>query len=165
MVEHPDSVRTGINRANNVVTGTKIAASGATFETDQAMGTTPTLYMDLTSSTGDPVKNFLLEEVVYMMNPTNAVTYQLWLEEQASADDDQQKADIVFATPAAQADSTIYGNFARGHQEDYAAPTEAYYLPRIVKLTTAGRLYYQLDWSGAPGNTAGFIKVRGRLLK
>ena len=165
MVDFPDSVRTGVNRTNSVVTGTLISATGAALETDQAMGETPTLYMSVTCNTGYPVKAFQLDEVLYNMNPTNAVTYQLWLLEQSSADDDQQLADIVFASPAAQADDVTYRKYGHSEQADFAAPTEAFYLPRLVNLTEPGKLYYMIDWTGAPGVTAGFIKIRGRLLK
>jgi len=167
MVDHPDSVRTGVNRTNSEVTGSLVDAAGAGnyFETDQAMGDTPTLYMEVTCNNGYPVKAFLLEEVAYYMNPTNRVTYQLYLLEQASADDAQQLSDVVFASPAAQADSSIYFKYGHSEQTNWAAPTEAFYLPRIVNLTTPGRLYYMVDWSGAPANTPGYIKIRGRLLK
>lgn len=160
-----DSVRVAVNRTNSVVSGSVISAAGAPLETDQAMGDTPTLYISVTCNNGYPVKAFQLDEVLYMVNPTNAETYQMWLLEQASADDNQQLADIVFATPAALVDSTTYRKYGHSEQADFAAPTEAFFLPRIVNLAEPGKLYYMLDWTGAPGNTAGFIKIRGRLLK
>lgn len=168
MVEHPDSVRTGVNRISLVVTGEKLDLAGTSnyFETDQALTDTPTLYMAVSTSTGEPVKKFLLEDVQYMMNPTNAVTYQLYLLEDATADDVQQTTDVAFWSPAAQADSVNYRYNSAGYQAATGTAEVAQYkLPRIVELATAGKLYYMVDWSGAPADTAGFIKIRGRLLK
>lgn len=168
MSEHPDSVRTGINRVVTAVTGEKLDLAGTSnyFETDQNLTTLPTLSLSVTTSTGQPVKKFLLEEVQYYMNQANAVTYQLYLLEDASADDVQQYTDLVFFSPAAQADSVMYSYRTSGLQAGIAgAEAVQYKLPRIVELATAGTLYYMIDWSGAPGDTLGYIKVKGRLLK
>ena len=165
---HPDSVRTATNRGNLVVTGEHLDLAGTSnyFETDQALTDTPTLYMTLSTSTGDPVTKFLLEDVQYMMNPTNAVTYQLYLLEDATADDVQQTTDVAFWSPAAQADSVNYRYTAAGYQAATGTAEVAQYkLPRIVELATPNRLYYMVDWSGAPADTPGFIKIRGRALK
>jgi len=168
MTEHPDSVRIGVNRLNLVVTGEHLDLAGTSnyFETDQALTTLPTLSMAVSSSTGVQVKKFLLEDVQYMMNPTAAETYQLYLLEDATADDVQQTTDIAFWSPAAQADSVNYRYNSAGYQAATGTAEVAQYkLPRIVELATANKLYYMLDWSGAPGNTPGFIKIRGKLLK
>lgn len=165
---NPDSVRDALNRTNTVVSGEKLDLDGTLnyFETDEPMGTTPTLSMAGTTSTGRPVRKFLLEEVTYYMNPTNAVTYQLHLLEDSSADDVQQYTDQLFFSPAAQADSVIYSYRTSGYQATVStAEVIQYKLPRIVELATPGVLYYMLDWSGAPGDTFGFIKIKGRLLK
>lgn len=170
MPEHPDSVRTGVNRSNTVVIGElfDLAGTDNVFETDQALGDTPTLFLTITAPTGIPVKRFLLEEVCYYMDPTNGVTYQLLLLEAATADNVEQLQDLVFFSPAAQADAVCYKYNNLGYCADVASTTAEvlqYKLPVIVELTDANKLYYMLDWSGAPGDTKGFIKVRGRLLK
>lgn len=170
MTDHFDSVRTGANHLSAVASGEKItldgAAAGVYFETDQALGDTPTLMMNITDSIGTPVKKFLLEEVCYYMNQTNAVTYQLYLLEDASADNVQQYTDLVFWSPAAQADTVCYTYRNSGYAATITTAEVAQYkLPRLVELATAGKLYYMLDWSGAPGVTPGFIKVKGRFLK
>lgn len=170
MTDHFDSVRTGTNHLSSVASGEKItldgAAAGVYFETDEAMGATPTLTMDITDSIGTLVKKFLLEEVCYFMNPTNAVTYQLRLLEDATADDVQQYTDVVFWGPTLQADSVVYTYRNSGYAATLTTAEVAQYkLPRVVELATVGKLYYMLDWTGAPGVTPGFIKVKGRFLK
>ena len=164
-----DSVRKATNRTNTVVSGEIITdGTGDEFETDQAITTTPTKYLTLSTETGEDVHRFLLEEVRYYMNQTNAVTYQIWLLEAANADDVEQQSDVVFFTPAAQADSTGYKYTAAGYGASIGGATaEAaqYKLPAIVELEDANKLYYMVDWSGAPGDTPGFLKIRGRLLK
>jgi len=168
MVAHDDSVRKGVNRLSLVVTGEKMDLAGTSnyFETDQTLADTPTLTMDVTTSTGEPVKKFLLEDVQYYLNPTAAETYQLYLFEDAIADDVDTTTAIAFWSPAAQADSVNYRYNSAGYQAATGTAEVAQYkLPRIVELATAGKLYYMLLWTGAPGDTLGFIKIRGRLLK
>lgn len=137
-------------RANlEVVYGSKIDSDGSSgyFTTDQPLGTQPTLSMTLTPSTA---KRFMLESVRFYMNPTAAVTYQLLLSERSSSDTVTSYGDIVFDSGAGMADDTIY-IVSRGDK-----------LPHLVVLSTAATLYYQIDWSGAPGDTSGYILIRGR---
>lgn len=121
------------------------------FETDQALGTTPTLYM-----TGTPAATTSAQiyTVKYQFTPTAAVTYQLYLLEDSQADDQRSESNIIFDSGAAQASGTIY-------IETGGASAK---MPINVKLATAGRIWYLIDWSGAPGNTTGYIKVLGEVL-
>ena len=167
---HNDSVRDAINRVNTVVSGeiNDLAGTLNSFETDQAITDTPTKYITLTTETGKDVKRFRLEEVFYNLNMTNAVTFQLWLLEAANADDIEQQSDVVFFTPAAQADTIGYKYTTAGYSASIGGATaEAaqYKLPVTVELEDANKLYYMTDWTGAPGDTPGILKVRGRLLK
>lgn len=133
------------------VYGEKLDSDGTSdyFETDQPLGTTPTLYIPLTPT---DIEKFVLESVRFYMNPTNAVTYQLYLLVDAQADDVTSYSNVVFDSGAGMADDVVYIT-ARGDK-----------LPMLAKLATAGRLYYMIDWSGAPGNTPGFIEIRGRVM-
>lgn len=160
-----------INRAILVVSGEKADYDGTAnyFETDQAIFGTPTLTITLSCS--DPyfdVKKFRLENVRVLMDPANAVTYQLQLYSAANADDYENASDFVWASKTALADKVAY-NFSRsGYSEGNTTVSSggaAYGLPAIVELEEANTLYYQIDWSGAPGDTKGFIKVQGTLLK
>ena len=139
-----------IARANQMVEAELIDEDGTdnVFETDQVITDTPTLYITL----DDPkCKRFLLEEVTWMMNPTAVETYQLVLFEEANADNVISLSKIVFDSGALLVDSQAYMS-AMGQGK----------LPRIVDLTIPGRLYYMLLWTGAPGDTPGYVKVRGR---
>ena len=126
--------------------------TGNKFETDQPIGGTPTLYLTVYPAL---TKRFKITSVRYYMNPTAAETYELYLFEQASADNVQNLADVVFDSGAAQADSTSYAVI----EGDASGK-----LPIEVNLADSAKLYYQLDWSGAPGNTPGYIVVRGEKL-
>lgn len=163
-----DTVRTAINRAVSVVIGDKVDYDGTSnyFETDQALGDTPTLTIDLTTNMADvDITRFQLENVRYYMDPTDAVTYQLYLFEAASADNVQNISDQVFVSPAAQADVTAYDYRIGGTGSLPTLGTADHQLPVICNLATANKLYYLLNWSAAPGDTKGYIKIRGKLLK
>ncbi len=121
------------------------------FETDQAMGDTPTL-----SFVGAPaVLNIRIHTIKWQMNPTAAETYQLYLLERASTDDQQQESDIIFDSGAGMVGGTIYTQVPGG------SPAK---LPIDVKLDDLGEIFYMLDWTGAPGNTGGYIKIYGEVL-
>lgn len=121
------------------------------FETDQPIGTTPSLYLvPVPAST----TKFVIESVRYYMASANNRTYELYLLEASNADDIENLGDVVFDSDALQADATAYtviGGDASGK------------LPMHVNLKDAGKLYYMIDWSDTPGNTKGYIKVRGRV--
>jgi len=120
------------------------------FEIDQLVTDTPTLYMLLEPT----VKSFLLEEIFYWMNPTAVETYQLFLFEGPEADDVLSRSKLVYESAAARADSTAY-----------LVVRDGAVLPRIVNLDEPGKLYYALDWTGAPGNTPGHLVVKGREMR
>jgi len=165
-----DPVRTAVNRAVAAVIGDKLDADGTGnyFETDDDNPTTstPTLTIDVTSNVlGAAVNRFELTSLRYYLNPTNAVTYTLYLFEKNSADDTTHLSELVFQSPAAQADSTLYWYRIGASGTPDTIATADNTLPVIVNLGTTGKLYYTINWSGAPANTPGFIKLRGNLLK
>jgi len=162
-----DSVRTAINRLVTVVIAEKLDHDGTAnyFETDQAVTDTPTLLMDISTSTGEDVSRFEMTSIKFMINPTNAVTYQLFLLEDAQATDPVSASHIIFDSAAAMVDSTVY-EYREGVTGSLPGLTTVDgTLPHIVNLVTANTMYYMLDWSGAPGDTLGYIKIRGKLLK
>ena len=126
-----------------------IDGSGGHFSSDQPLGTKPTLYLTLTPAR---VKNFMLENVRFYMNPTNNVTYELYLLEGSYANIVESSSSVVFDSLGGKTKGSRYISI-RGNQ-----------LPIEVNLAEAGRLYYLIDWSADPGVTPGYIVVRGRVL-
>ncbi len=123
------------------------------FETDQDIigGTVPTL-----SFVGAPaVQHIMIHEIRHQITPTAAETYRLWLFEAASANDEQMESEIIYDSGAGIAGSAIVKQVSGG------SPAK---LPTMARLTTGGTIYYALDWSGAPGNSTGYIKVIGEVL-
>tara|TARA_Y100000310_G_scaffold331094_1_gene404054 strand:+ start:5025 stop:5900 length:876 start_codon:yes stop_codon:yes gene_type:complete len=122
------------------------------FETDQAMGATPTLSMTGTpATTGKAIIHTIKHQII----PTNAVTYQLYLLEDAQANDERQESDIIYDSGSGIASGTVTTEIEGG-----SSPK----LPIEINLATNAKIYYMVDWSGAPGNTAGYIKVYGEVL-
>jgi len=142
----------------NSTSGTILQPSNnpVNFETDQPLGTVPTHYIEIEPRDKDGnlvAREFKLEHIRYLMNPTNAVTYELYLFESNIGATYEQKARCVFDSRALRADNEMY--------IDVGANT----LPMNVKLRDKGKLWYMLDWSGAPGATAGYIVVMGEEIK
>lgn len=163
-----DTVRTATNRAVTAIIAEKLDYAGTSnyFETDQAITDTATLTIDVTCNLPNVVPSrFWVDEVRFMMNPTAAETYTLYLLEGPTVDDSTQHSDIFFETPAALVDSTEYVWRQGGMGSFPNLATADYTLPCIVDLHTPGKIYYILDWTGAPGDTLGYIKIKGRLLK
>ena len=168
MADMVDTVRTATNRMSTVVFAEKLDYDGTLnyFETSQDIANAATLTIDVTSSlTGFKPRRFWIDEWRYYMNPTAGETYTLFILEGSSADAVTQHSKIVLETPAAQVDSTEYiaRHVGKGSFPD--PNTVDAQLPCICALDTVGKLYYIITWTGAPGDTPGYIKVKGRLLK
>ena len=127
-----------------------VDGTGNDFETEGVITATP----DLTLSCDDPrISRFLMEDILFYMNPTAAETPEILLFEGAVANDVESLSKRVWTSGAGMVDSVLY---QRCNNEDE--------LPKIVDLDNEGLLYYMMMWTGAPGNTPGFIRVRGRKL-
>ena len=94
----------------------------------------------------------MLENIRFYMNPTNNVTYELYLLEGSYANIVQSSSSVVFDSLGGKVKGSRYISI-RGNQ-----------LPIEVSLAEAGKLYYLIDWSADPGVTPGYIVVRGRVL-
>ena len=146
-MKKPNRLAAG-ERSYRLVTGYLVeATSGTKFETEHDITDEPTQWIDLIPK----VEAFELRSVCYWVNPTAAETYRLMLFEGPEADDVESLAKMVFDTGALQADSTLYRDLYGGGE-----------LPIEVNLDTEGRLYYNTDWTNPPGNTPGFVVVKGR---
>lgn len=122
------------------------------FEDDEVLGdgVAATHYITLTPSWVTAVQ---LQRVNYMMDPTNAVTYQLHiLEDNPAAAIDESEC-VIHSSAALQADGTYYYHAGTTHG-----------LPQDCRLVEPGRIYFKIDWTAAPGATTGVITLRGRIL-
>jgi len=165
------TVKQAMNKLSGFVYGevTEYAySSNNLFNTDQALGATPTLYITLSSVDGRPVKNFWLESVRWYLEIEGGagITYQLYLLEAASADDIQNRSDIVYDTYTLGAQAMAYEACLSGRGVQGAVTSVEFQLPKLVRLETPNRLLYQIDWSADPvaSSVRGYIKVRGRPL-
>ena len=165
-----ESVKLAVNRAAVAVIAEKLDYAGTSnyFETfTETIASTATLTIDVTCNSDNklPITRFIIDEIRYYMNPTAGETYQLFLFDGPTADDLTQHSDVIFESPAALVDSTEYIWRHGGMGSFPNLATVDLTLPCTVDLHTAGKLYYMLDWTGDPGNTPGYIKIKGRLLK
>jgi len=121
------------------------------FEHERSLGDTP-----VESFIGAPaVTKLRIHTIKWQISPTAAETYQLYLFEAASDNDEQNESDIFFDTGAGQIGGKIYTQIPGG------SPAK---LPIDVILAEAGKIWYLTVWSGAPGATSGYIKIYGEVL-
>jgi len=128
--------------------------TGNYFETDQAKTDTVTLFMmpNAAGCSGKPRKFIegLINRIHYRLDPTNAVTFviRFWRKGGVAADLESNLA-LLYESPAAQADDEDYD---RGELN----------IPMI--LATPAKIWFSIDWSGAPANTKGLINVSGEVI-
>ena len=122
--------------------------TGTYFETDQAKTDTPTLYFN--AKKPSLVKSGKVNRIHHRLNPTNAVTYTLRLWWGAYASDYQSNMVMIWESDALRADDTDYD------ERGFKIPFE---------LIIPGRMYYSIDWTGAPATTTGFIMVTGEVVE
>jgi len=93
----------------------------------------------------------LLTKVIYYMNPTAAVTYTLYLLSDNVAAATTEARRLIYQSEAARADSVVYMETGYGGNK----------LPVQATLMDLSVIWFKLDWTGAPGNTTGFIRCEG----
>ncbi len=123
------------------------AAGVGDFNTDQDKETTPTLTLN-TIQDPDTLKKGKVNRIHYRVNPANAITYTLRIWQAAIAADYESNINLLYESPAAQADDEDYDRAELN-------------IPFI--LATEGEIYYSLDLSAASGNVQGFIVVSGEV--
>lgn len=116
-------------------------AVGSAIETDQLLTDEATRTLTMPSW----IKAGRISKISYYLDVTGAVTYQLAVLEGHSSGDVTQFSKEIFRSAAAQADATKYDD----------------YTDRFFILDAAGTMYYIIDYTGAPGNTTGYIVVEG----
>lgn len=115
-----------------------------------ASGTGATHFIQLNPTN---VVAFILKKVHWRLENTNPVTHELILLEASEATALVERRKVAYASGAGKAEDTDYIETGAGTK-----------LPVVVKLDDAGKLYFKIDYSGAPSTTAGFIKVEGEVL-
>jgi len=123
--------------------------TGDYFETDQAKTDTVTLTLAGTGANVWPARfrEGIIRRVQYRLNPTAAETYTLRIWRRGGvADDYASNMELLYESATARVDDTDYD------VNDLQIP---------FRLYTQSTIYYSIDWTGAPGNTPGFIVVSG----
>jgi len=128
--------------------------TGNKFETDQPLSSaTPSLSITATT-VNFPIKHFVLEEVRYYFAATNSVTFELYLLEKAESSAVARRSYVGFDSGSGKLRDTMYLSSGEGWK-----------LPVVMNLDEENKIYYMIDWSGAPGNTPGYIVAKGWALK
>ena len=123
--------------------------SGNKFETSQSKTDTPTLCLS-TTQIPKRLRGGKITRIQYRLKPTNAVTFILRLWRSSSVPDYECNQYLLYESPPLQASDEDYDRV------DQNIPFRLYY---------PGKLYYSIEWSGAPGNTCGFITVTGEVVE
>lgn len=136
---------------NTAVFGRLLDTTGTQdfFETDHAYTETPTQRIVLSRN----CKRLRLEEVRTYMNSANAVTSGLAFYEAADADDEESYSHLIYKT----GDNTSIAKTTLVQKGINDTP-----LPAVMNLERPGQVWFNQDWSGAPGDTSGFITIVGR---
>lgn len=144
----------------DTIIGRKVDTAGTLdfFETDHADTDTPTEFILLSK----PVNKFELQQVRWSINPTNAVTPEIMFFEKAIADDDRSRARLAWRSGASLVDSAVYNAVGSKTSTGAATQANAHPLPVTMILDTPGKVWYNIDWSGAPADTKGAIELVGR---
>jgi hypothetical protein len=126
------------------------------FTSSETFGTPPTkafLYENPPYTTKG-----VITHIIYMLKPTNVQTYTLRLfrnNDWAGVDTLQATTAFLFQSAAGKAGSTLYT------EPTTSAGATAASLNIPFTLWSTQQLFYQLEWSGAPGATSGVIYVKG----
>lgn len=144
----------------DTIIGRKVDTAGTIdlFETDHAVTDTPTEFILLSK----PVRKFELQEVRVYLNPTEAQTPELMLFEKDIADNDRSAARLAWRSGAALVDSATYVSVGNKTSTGAATQAHAHPLPVVLNLDVPGKVWYNIDWSAAPGDTKGAIRLLGR---
>ena len=121
--------------------------TGNYFETSQSITDTWTL---LLYCHPHALGSGIAHTVRYQLTPTNAETYTLFLGAYGAAEDLPQAMRMIYESATLRASGTRYA---------------ATNLDRAFELYTGGYIYYAVEWSGAPGNTTGYIYLTGECLQ
>jgi hypothetical protein len=117
------------------------------FETDHAIDATPTQRIILSRD----VKKFKLHEIKAFQTPTNAVTCGFNFYGDAQADNYASLQSCFFSS----------ANTVVAKDTHYHKPANDVLMGGIGHLRLPGQVWFNQDWSGAPGDTKGFVTLIG----
>ena len=120
-----------------------------TFQTSKTKTDTPTQTVN-GFQTHALLKSGKILRIHYRLNPTNAVTYTLRFWRWAVANDYESNLYLLWESPPLQADDLDY---------DRAELNIPFF------LCENGKMYFSIEWTGAPGVTSGFISVEGEAVE
>lgn len=131
-----------------------IQETASALDDDEPLGSGSAAVNYVSLIPGDTTALVLLKVMWYLAN-ANAVTHQLYLLGATYAAAVAERKHLAYDSDAAKARNTLYVETGSQSQK----------LPVPMELTTAGRVYYKLDYSAAAGATTGFIKLWGIMLE
>ena len=146
-------VRATGERASTPVWGRLIDQSGLAdlFETDHPLIATPTQRIVLSRD----VKKFKLTEIHAYQTPTNAVTCGFQLYGDAVADNYTSIMSCFFNS----------ANTVVTKDQYYSEAENDTIMGRTGILAVPGQVYFNQNWSAAPGDTLGFVVIVGKEVK
>lgn len=118
------------------------AGTVAALETDKSKTDTPTQSF---VALAPPFKKGIIKEISYRIVPTAGETYTFMVFEAAAAGNMESNSRMLYESAA-----------LRTSGADYKVPCE---IP--FNLATAKTFPYATDWTGAPGNSYGYLKISG----
>ena len=143
-------VRKAMGQQQALVIGRLMDPTGIAdlFETDHALTDTPTQRIVLSRD----VKKLNLQEIRAYMTPTNAVTCGFQLYGDAQADDYNSIMSCFFSS----------ANTVVAKDTHYVKTQRDSTMQVTGILNPPGQVYFNQDWSGAPGDTKGFLMIVGK---
>jgi len=127
--------------------------TGNYFETSKSKTDTPVHFMmaNAVGCGGKPLKfkEGKINRIHFRMNPSNAETFTLRIWRDAVAGDYASNLNLLYESDPLRADD-----------EDY----DVCELDVPFVLKTPGKIWFSIEWTGAPGNTPGFLEVSGEVI-
>ena len=134
-------------------------ATSAQLSTDSTVDNKPTLNIGAAQGNKGAfyARNGTITTIAIRLNPTNAVTYDFELiQDDAGANNSYQlRADNLFKSW----DNAILDVADCGDDTEYK--WEGLDIPFSLPAIHAGDFWFNIDWSGAPGDTTGYIMIGG----
>jgi len=122
------------------------AAAWAEVTTSYAKTDTPVQVLTAGDKDCEKMREGIIKRIHVRLNPTNAVTYTLRIWRRAVSGDMFSNLYMLYESPSGLVDDTDY---------DFAE------LDIPFSLAVIGTIYFGVEWSGAAGDTNGFIDVSG----